>query len=294
MKRILILIIPLLLILGCEKYDKLSDAYGNFESEEVIISSESHGVLTNFDLKEGDKVELNQLIAVVDTTDKALMKMEITEQLTMINLKRKKAQADLAIMQAELDKATRDVENYQSLYNSKVVALEIVETFQHKRLILSKQLSSANISLALIKQEAEQLKIKLQIADRELQKCQIKSPISGTILTKYVQEGELLTMGKPLLKLTNLNEVYLKAYVTQTQLSTIKLNQSVTILIDDSQGLKELSGEISYINSKAEFTPKTIQTRNERANLVYAIKVRVPYESAIKIGMPAEVIFVSQ
>lgn len=294
MKRILILIIPLLLILGCEKYDKLSDAYGNFESEEVIISSESHGVLTDFALREGDKVELNQLLAVVDTTDKALMKLEITEQLTLINLKHKKAQADLAILQAELDKATQDVENYQNLYTNKVVALEIVETFQHKRLILSKQLSSANISLALIKQEAEQLKIKLQIADRELQKCQVKSPISGTILTKYVQEGELLTMGKPLLKLTNLNEVYLKAYVTQTQLSSIKLNQSVTILIDDSQGLKELSGEISYINSKAEFTPKTIQTRNERANLVYAIKIRVPYESAIKIGMPAEVIFVSQ
>lgn len=294
MKRILILIIPLLLILGCEKYDKLSDAYGNFESEEVIISSESHGLLTDFALREGDKVELNQLLAVVDTTDKALMKLEITEQLTLINLKHKKAQADLAILQAELDKATQDVENYQNLYTNKVVALEIVETFQHKRLILSKQLSSANISLALIKQEAEQLKIKLQIADRELQKCQVKSPISGTILTKYVQEGELLTMGKPLLKLTNLNEVYLKAYVTQTQLSSIKLNQSVTILIDDSQGLKELSGEISYINSKAEFTPKTIQTRNERANLVYAIKIRVPYESAIKIGMPAEVIFVSQ
>lgn len=292
MKRILILIIPLMVIIGCNKYDKLSDAYGNFESDEVIVSSETHGLLTSFDLHEGDEVTIGQTLALVDTTDKALMKMEINEQLTMINLKYKKAQSDLSILQAELNKATKDVENYQNLYNNNVVSLEVLEAHQHKKLILSKELSSANLSLSLIKQEAEQLKVKLLIAERELKKCQIESPITGTILTKYVQDGELVTMGRPLLKLTNLNEVYLKAYVTQTQLSSIKLGQSVTILIDDLQGLKELTGQITYINSKAEFTPKTIQTRDERANLVYAIKISVEYEDAIKIGMPAEVLFV--
>lgn len=292
MKRILILIIPLMVIIGCNKYDKLSDAYGNFESDEVIVSSETHGLLTSFDLHEGDEVTIGQTLALVDTTDKALMKMEINEQLTMINLKYKKAQSDLSILQAELNKATKDVENYQNLYNNNVVSLEVLEAHQHKKLILSKELSSANLSLSLIKQEAEQLKVKLLIAERELKKCQIESPITGTILTKYVQDGELVTMGRPLLKLTNLNDVYLKAYVTQTQLSSIKLGQSVTILIDDLQGLKELTGQITYINSKAEFTPKTIQTRDERANLVYAIKISVEYEDAIKIGMPAEVLFV--
>lgn len=292
MKRILILIIPLMVMIGCNKYDKLSDAYGNFESDEVIVSSETHGLLTSFDLHEGDEVTIGQTLALVDTTDKALMKMEINEQLTMINFKYKKAQSDLSILQAELNKATKDVDNYQNLYNNNVVSLEVLEAHQHKKLILSKELSSANLSLSLIKQEAEQLKVKLLIAERELKKCQIESPITGTILTKYVQNGELVTMGRPLLKLTNLNDVYLKAYVTQTQLSSIKLGQSVTILIDDLQGLKELTGQITYINSKAEFTPKTIQTRDERANLVYAIKISVEYEDAIKIGMPAEVLFV--
>lgn len=294
MNRILILIIPLMVMIGCNKYDKLSDAYGNFESDEVIVSSETHGLLTSFDLHEGDEVTIGQTLALVDTTDKALMKMEINEQLRMINLKYKKAQSDLSILQAELNKATKDVDNYQNLYNNDIVSLEVLEAHQHKKLILSKELSSANLSLSLIKQEAEQLKVKLLIAERELKKCQIESPITGTILTKYVQDGELVTMGRPLLKLTNLNNIYLKAYVTQTQLSSIKLGQAVTILIDDLQGLKELTGQITYINSKAEFTPKTIQTRDERANLVYAIKISVEYEDAIKIGMPAEVLFVSQ
>src|SRR5690554_1241549 len=196
MNRILILIIPLMVMIGCNKYDKLSDAYGNFESDEVIVSSETHGLLTSFDLHEGDEVTIGQTLALVDTTDKALMKMEINEQLRMINLKYKKAQSDLSILQAELNKATKDVDNYQNLYNNDIVSLEMLEAHQHKKLILSKELSSANLSLSLIKQEAEQLKVKLLIAERELKKCQIESPITGTILTKYVQDGELVTMGR--------------------------------------------------------------------------------------------------
>lgn len=294
MKRVIFLILLLTLIVGCAKYDNVSDAYGNFECEELVLSSETLGILEEFNVSEGDLVEKNQLLAVADTTDKHLQKKELQVQLELLNLKYAKVESDRSIMATDLAKSTRDVVKHQALYEKDALALEILENYQHKEEVLQKQYSSSKLNLSLIKQEIKQLEVKVEQINRDLARCFVESPFTGTVLTKFVQAGELVTMGKPILKLANLSETYLKAYVIETQLSSFKLNQVVTVLYDGAEGLREIEGRISFISSKAEFTPKTIQTRDERSNLVYGIKIEIEYEQGIKIGMPAEVIFASK
>ncbi len=291
MRRIFIFIIVLIVLNACEKYDKVSDAYGNFESDEIIVSSETIGILQDFQVLEGDAVQKNQIIAVIDTTQINLQKRELELKLALIKIKQAKVKSDRDVIAIELAKVEKDVEKNTILYNAGALALDILENYQYKEDVLQVQYSSSLLNFSSLDSEKKQLEIEIEKINHEISKCYIKAPISGNVLTKYAQRGELVTLGKPVIKMANLADIYLKAYVTQTQLSSIALNQSVTILIDDISGLRELTGQISFISSKSEFTPKTIQTRDERANLVYAIKIKVEYEEAIKIGMPAEVLF---
>ena len=291
MRKIFIFIIVLIVLNACEKYDKVSDAYGNFESNEIIVSSETIGILQDFQVLEGDAVQKNQIIAVIDTTQINLQKRELELKLALIKIKQAKVKSDRDVIAIELAKVEKDVEKNTILYNAGALALDILENYQYKEDVLQVQYSSSLLNFSSLDSEKKQLEIEIEKINHEISKCYIKAPISGNVLTKYAQRGELVTLGKPVIKMANLADIYLKAYVTQTQLSSIALNQSVTILIDDISGLRELTGQISFISSKSEFTPKTIQTRDERANLVYAIKIKVEYEEAIKIGMPAEVLF---
>jgi HlyD family secretion protein len=291
MRRVLYLLSLLIFLSACQEYASVSDAYGNFECEEIIISSETAGILQDFRVSEGQSIVQNQLIAVIDTTDLALQKREIELQLELIKIKQAKVKSEREVIGIELSKASRDVEKNRVLYDIGALALDILENYQYQEEILQTQYSASLLNYSSLDSEKSQLKVKLQAINHELSKCFIKSPLTGTVLTKYVQQGELLTKGKSVIKIADLSATYLKAYVTQTQLSSLALNQTVRILIDDNAGLRELTGSISYISSKAEFTPKTIQTRDERANLVYAIKISLVYEDAIKMGMPAEVLF---
>ncbi|MBI9030694.1 efflux RND transporter periplasmic adaptor subunit [bacterium] len=291
MRKIIIILALIILLTACEQKNETSNAYGNFQCVEVTISSETMGIITDFDSVEGDYIERNQIIAIADTTDKQLLRDEIMIQIELLNTKYEKAEAEQGILAIELSKAKRDVGRHEILFNQNAIAREVLENYQHKEAILEKQYSASGLNLSLIKTELKQLAVKLEQIKRELSKSYITSPFSGTLLVKYVEAGELVTIGKPLFKLANLEETYLKAYVSETQLSQIALNDQVTILYDSVSGLQEIKGIISFISDKAEFTPKTIQTRDERANLVYAIKIRVEYEEAIKIGMPAEVLF---
>lgn len=293
MKKIMFLLSIIMLFVGCEKYAKVSDAYGNFECEEVIVSSEARGILQDIKVSEGESLVQNQLIAVIDTTELALQRRELGLQLSLIEIKKAKVKSDLEVMLIDLAKVKGDVAKNRILYEVGALSLEVLENHQYKQDVLETQYAGNRLNITSLEAEKKQIGIKLEQANHEIAKCYIKSPSAGTVLTKFVQVGELVTVGKPVIKLSNLADTYLKAYVTQTQLSSITLNQAVTILIDDQAGLKELPGRISFISSKAEFTPKTIQTRDERANLVYAIKIALEYEDAVKIGMPAEVIFKS-
>ncbi len=291
MKRIIFGIIILFSLLACEKSERVSDAYGNFECEEVIVSSEVMGLLTSFDLSEGEWIRDKELVAIIDTTDKQLLIDELHIQEEILNIKYKKAQADQALISLDLDKAKLDTKRYQTLFSQNAIAKDVLENFQHKQSLLYQQYSSSNLAISQIKKEISQVQIKIEEAKRQLNKCYIKSPNSGRLLAKYVQAGELLTVGKAIFKLANLSDTYLKAYISQSQLSEIALEDQVNILYDSTSGSKQIEGRIAYISSQAEFTPKTIQTKEERANLVYAIKITLEYDDSIKIGMPAEVIF---
>eukprot|EP00831_Metopus_contortus_P046366 TRINITY_DN37242_c0_g1_i4.p1 TRINITY_DN37242_c0_g1~~TRINITY_DN37242_c0_g1_i4.p1 ORF type:complete len:223 (-),score=26.95 TRINITY_DN37242_c0_g1_i4:131-799(-) len=213
----------------------------------------------------------NQIIAVLDTTEITLQKRELESKLALIKIKQAKVKSDRDVIAIELAKVKKDVEKNTILYNAGALALDILENYQYKEDVLQVQYSSSLLNFSSLDSEKKQLEIEIEKINHEISKCYIKAPISGNVLTKYAQRGELVTLGKPVIKMANLADIYLKAYVTQTQLSSIALNQSVTILIDDISGLRELTGQISFISSKSEFTPKTIQTRDERANLVLSL-----------------------
>ncbi len=293
MKKILSGILLLLILTACNRNEAMSDAFGNFECEEIIVSSQSIGNLTSFPYEEGQSIVEGQLLAVADTTDKLLLIDELLVQKDLLEIKYEKALADQKLIHINLEKAEQDSKRYQILYSQNAIAKDILENYQHTEDLLQQQYSSSSLSLTMIEKEISQLQVRLNQAEREVSKSYIKSPAEGLLLAKYVEEGEFLTIGKPMFKIAKVSEIYLKAYVSQTQLSEIVLNGPVTILYDSASGMKELAGRITFISSQAEFTPKTIQTRDERANLVYGIKIKVDYDERIKIGMPAEVVFKS-
>lgn len=294
MKNLLAVLVLFLFLISCASKEEASDAFGNFECEEVIVSAETMGIITEFAVNEGEKLSKNQLVALVDTSDKQLVRDEIMIQMELVKTKYRQAKSELKILELEISKANRDVGRYEKLFNQNAIAQEVLENYQHKLAILTQEYQASSLALSLLDREKEQLNIKLQVVNRDISKSYIEAPIEGTLLEKYVQAGELVTLGQPFFKVANLAETYLQAYVSERQLSQIALNDQVSIMYDSQAGLNKSKGRISFISSKAEFTPKTIQTRAERANLVYAIKIKVEYEEAIKIGMPAEVLFKSK
>ncbi len=291
MQKLLLCLMAVTLLFACENSDKLSDAYGNFQCDEVIISSESMGLIQILDIEEGEDLERMEIIAVIDTTTKHDLIEELKIQKELLEIKYAKGLADQGKIALELDKAKKDSKRYQILYSQNAIAKDILENYQHKQELLEQDLKASDISLSLIIKEIEQIDIKIGQASHQLKKSYIRSPISGKVIAKYAQAGEYVSVGKPICKIANLQASYLQAYISEKQLSQISLNEEVTILYDSISGMNKLKGRISFISDKAEFTPKTIQTRDERANLVYAIKIIFDYNKSIKIGMPAEVVF---
>lgn len=291
MKRLLTLVFLTMALVACKEKSIISDAYGNFECDEVLVSSQVAGTVESFTFEEGDFVELNEVVAVIDTTDINLMLEDLLLQKTLIKTKYAKAESDQAILLIEKNKAKEDKERYENLYTQNAIAKEQLESYQTRYSILEEEYAGSSLSLKLLSEEMNKLDIKAKQLRVEKERYLIKAPIQGNILAKYVQKGELVLMGKALFKLADLSTLYLKAYVGEKQLSEFALNDQVVVLYDTEDGISKIDGRVAYISPKAEFTPKTIQTRDERENLVYGIKIRVAFNERIKIGMPGEVIF---
>lgn len=292
MKKILGLVTVALLLFGCKNGTTLSDAYGNFEADDIMISAETSGKITAFSYNEGDEITTNTTLAVIDSTDHFLKKLELIETAKGITIKKSKATSELKTLAIIKEKAKQDRDSYLDLLNEKVVPQEIYDNKNNSYKLAKERYKTGKQAIALIEQELNITQVKLQQVDNILKKCRITSPINSVILNKYYNIGEMVTAGKPLLKVANLDNIYLKAYIDGNQLSQVKLNQQVEILIDSTDGeLKSYVGTITYIASKSEFTPKIIQTKDERTKLVYAIKVSLTNDGFVKIGMPAEVRF---
>ncbi|MDR2206960.1 MAG: efflux RND transporter periplasmic adaptor subunit [Flavobacteriaceae bacterium] len=277
--------------------DKISfDASGSFEAEETIISSESAGVIKEFKIEEGQTLKAGQNIGYIDSVQLYLRKQQLLAQINAVVSKKPDVSVQIAALQSELKTAEREKIRISNLVKTNSVPTKQLDDVEAQIEVLNRQIaaqkSALNISTEGISKDAISLQVQIEQLNDQLSKCKLINPTAGTVLAKYAETNEMSTVGKPLYKIADLSNIILRVYITGDQLPKVKLNQNVKVLTDDGNGgFKETSGTISWINDKAEFTPKTIQTKNERANMVYAIKVNVKNDGSYKIGMYGEIRF---
>ena len=282
------------LLVGCGKKDKDYDATGTFEATEVTVSAEQTGKLMMFDITEGDKIEAGRQVGLIDTVQLYLKARQMGATKLVYSAQKPETQKQIAATHQQIIKARQEVNRYTQLVKEDAANRKLLDDAKSQLLVLEHQLeaqtSSLNTSTRSLNAQMGTVDVeKLQIAD-QLQKCHILSPISGTVLDKYAEPGEFATIGKPLFKIADTDNMYLRAYITSDQLRSVKIGQQVKVFSDYGGGnRKEYRGTVTWISSKSEFTPKTILTNDERADLVYAIKIAVKNDSYIKIGMYGEV-----
>ncbi len=293
MKRTFIyLIIIASLATSCGN-SKEFDATGNFESTEIIVSSEVIGKLITLNVNEGDLVKQDSVIGYVDSTQLFFQKERIIKSIDAVGAKMSDIPLQTAAIKQQIKNLEIERQRAENLVNKKVGNQKQLDEINYQIEVLNKQLaagvntmSKANISIS---KERESLISQIEVLNDQLSKTKIKSPISGTIITKYIQAGELLTIGKPIFKIADINEMILRVYLSADVMTKVKIGQNVKVFVDFGDESKEYVGVISWISPKAEFTPKTIQTKDERENLVYAAKVIVKNDGFIKIGMFGEI-----
>lgn len=283
-------------LVACNADRNKYDATGSFEAQEVLVSAQANGQLLTFDITEGQSVEQGQTVGVIDTTQLYLQKMSLLTNARGVRAQRPNINTQTAAINEQLATLEREKARVQKLIQANAANQKDLDDIESQMEVLrsqrSAQTSTLQKSSATISAQSSAIDIQVAQVEDQLQKCHIVSPISGVILNKYLEAGELATMGSPLFKVADINTMFLRAYITNNQLAQAKLNDTVTIRVDGGNGeMRTYEGQIVWISDKAEFTPKTIQTKDERANLVYAIKVSVKNDGYIKIGMYGEVMF---
>ena len=290
------LIITILIITGCAADKNQFDASGNFETDEVIVSSEVNGKLMKFVLEEGQHLKAGQQIGYVDSIISYLQKKQLQAEIEATLAKQPAVSTQLKVIKEQLNKALYEQKRAANLVADSAITTKTLDDWNAQVALLQKQFdaeaSTLNVTTRSIITETHPLSIQIKLLEDQLRKCKIINPINGTVLTKYALEDEITMPGKPLYKIANLDTMTLRAYITGDQLSLVKLGQTVKVFVDKgAKQYTEFNGIIRWISDKSEFTPKTIQTKDERANLVYAVKIKVKNNGYIKIGMYGEVKF---
>jgi len=295
-KRFLLLPILSLIFFACGNGNRDFDATGTFESEEVIVSSEAIGKLIRFDVEEGTTLKQDQTVGIIDTLQLFLKKKQLEASIKAVLSKQPDVTTQLAAIQEQIKTAETEKRRIENLVKSNAATTKQLDDVTAQIDLLNKQYNATKSNLTITKQglqsETFPLKAQVEQIEDQINKSKIKNPVNGTVLTRYAKQNEVTSNGKALYKIADLSTMTLRAYINGNQLGEVKLGQKVKVYVDKGNGeQKEMSGEIYWVSSKAEFTPKTIQTKDERANLVYAIKVKVINDGYLKIGMYGELKF---
>ena len=285
-KQIAFLVI-LTLSISCSNKDK-ADGYGNFEAVEITVSAENNGKLNQFSVEEGQTVKKGKIVGVIDTIPLALKKEQLLVSKNIIVSKSSGVLSQINVLKAQLKTAKISQNRIKNLIKENAGTQQQLDDINGKIDVINQQIRSVEIQNAPIVNELKSIDLQISQLEDQLQKSLIKNPIEGTVLVKYAEPNEITSYGKPLYKIADLSTMQLKVYISEKQLASIKIGQKVTVKIDSNNDLKNYDGTISWISSEAEFTPKIIQTKEERVNLVYAVKVDVKNDGSLKIGMPAE------
>lgn len=296
MKNAFLMFSLLGLLAGCTGNGDKADAYGNFETDELTVSAETSGKLLVFDVEEGQTLKAGDLVAVVDTTQLYLKKMQVQASIAAVRKKLPNEAAQLAVFDQRMEKLNTEIIRIGKLVEANAAPSKQLDDLKAELDVTMKQRSATASTLGTQTQgmlaEIDPLKFQLMQIEDQLRKSYIYNPVNGTVLTTLAKASELTMQGRPLYKIASLDPLTLRAYVSEDMLSQVKIGDNVTVNTDAPDGtMKSSEGTVTWISSEAEFTPKIIQTRDERTTQVYAMKIDVPNDGSLKIGMPAEVEF---
>lgn len=283
----------LLILAGCSRSESF-DATGTFEATEVTVSAEASGRILAFNVNEGDRIEQGQTVGTIDTVQLYLQKMQLERQIASVRSNRPDISKQVTALQEQIAQQENERTRVKRLLDDGAATTKQLDDIDATLKILNGQLEATRSTLrnntASIDENSSSIELQIAQVEDRLAKCRIVSPVTGTVLAKYAETGELASTGRPLMKVADLDHIYLRAYFTSEQLAALQLGQEVTVTADfgaDEQ--YEYPGHIIWIASESEFTPKNIQTRNTRANLVYAVKIAVENDGRLKIGLYGEV-----
>ena len=319
-----ILLAAIFALSSCNNSDDSYDASGTFEADELMVTAKANGTILQLNVEEGQQLRLNEKVGEIDPKNVQLQKEQVVASMDAIEQKTNSAlpqiqvlqsqisgqSANVSILQEQLQNAVRERNRTANLVAKDAATKKQLDDANGQIKVIQKQIIAAQSQLSVLQQQISTTKENVSIQNRailserkptekkveqideQLKNNTIESPISGMVLTKYLNQGEFASVGKPIFKMANLDIMTLKTFITGDQLPKLKVGQKVTVLIDAGEGkTKQLPGTVYWISSKAEFTPKTIQTKNERANLVYAVKIHVKNDGYLKIGMYGDVKF---
>ncbi len=293
MKRIFICCTLPLLAAACGRNGDF-DATGTFEATEVVVSAEAAGRILRFDAEEGDRLEAGRQVGAIDTVQLYLQKLQLERQRASVVSNRPDIAKQVASLREQIAKQQTERRRVENLLRDGAATTKQLDDIDAQIKVLDgqleAQLSTLRNNAASIDENSSSIELQIARIEDQLAKCRIASPVAGTVLAKYSQAGELASVGRPLMKVADLDRIYLRAYFTSDQLAALKLGQEVTVTADFGGDSRiDYPGRIVWIASESEFTPKTIQTRDSRANLVYAVKIAVENDGRLKIGLYGEV-----
>jgi HlyD family secretion protein len=292
MRKIFLFQALVVLLAACNNDKELADAYGSFEATEVMISAESNGRIVQLPVREGEAITEGQTIALLDTTLFHLQKEEANAGINTIKSRTQTISAQNEILRQQIGNLQVNLARTENMLKEDAATQKQFDDLAGQVAVLEKQISANNTQNSLVDSEIASVEAKKALLDEQIRRCHVKSPLNGTILTKYAEAGEMITAGRPLVKIADLSIIRLKVFVSGAQLGDLKIGNPCTIRVDDgSKGYKSATGTISHIADKAEFTPKIIQTKEERVTLVYAVTIDVENDGTLKPGMPGEAIF---
>lgn len=292
MKTLTLIAVSALLAGGCKNNTPQADAYGNFEATEVIISAETNGRIEKFDVTEGTDLAKGDEIALIDTTLFHLQKAEIDAGMKSTKTRIMSTNAQNEILVQQIENLKINISRIAKMLKDDAATAKQYDDVTGQVAVLQKQIEANNTQKASVIAELSVFDSKKAILNEQIRRSCIKSPMKGTVIEKYSEPGEITAAGKPLVKMADLSVIKLKVYVSGAQLGTLKTGQQCAVRIDNGEkGYRSFTGTVSYISPKAEFTPKIIQTKEERVTLVYAVNIEVKNDGTLKSGMPGEAIF---
>lgn len=271
------------------------DAQGTFEATEVVVSSEATGRILNFEVEEGMAVEANQMVGAIDSVQLHLQRKQLEAQQSALLDSRPDVKKQVAALREQIAKQNEELRRVENMLKDGAATKKQKDDIEAQIKILESQLdatlSTLDKNTSTINNNSAALEAQIAALDDRISKCRIISPVGGTVLVKYAEAGELASVGKPLMKIADLDNIYLRAYFTSDQLAKVNLGDEVKVVADfGGEERYDYTGRVAWISSESEFTPKTIQTKDSRANLVYAVKIAVENDGRLKIGMAGEVV----